>query len=131
MEKVTAPNVLRNIPCRRCFCAVHRHARVTIRTSGLLACTAHRHIASIGQRRLQVKAPTLRQADLRVRAVNEPGMHKTAGNSGSSWVPSGVLLAAGGAMPGLLLASRWQEVRMSECSKHTAVGSLNIDDMGA
>ena len=37
-------------------------------------------------------------------------LQSKATSEGSAWIPSGALLATGGALPGLLLASNWQHV---------------------
>ena len=46
----------------------------------------------------------------RVRIAAGRSLQSKATSEGSAWIPSGALLATGGALPGLLLASTWQHV---------------------
>ena len=67
------------------------------------------HSASAGHRRPLGKSAAQIKHEFRVKANSDTGMQNSARSKGSAWVSSGVLLAAGGALPGLLLPSRWQQ----------------------
>ncbi len=87
---------------------------------------------NFGQRGLRINLSTRRWGGLQVRAVRESSMQKSEAKKGSSWVSSGVLLAFGGALPGLVLASKWQQVqiRFETCCQldaHKEVAELEFE----
>ena len=106
---------LRHVPCGQCFRPAQPYESVTHRLLRSPRCLAYTRSTTTCQRRLQLTARSLHRNRVpivaAVREAPTPNMNK----KGSSWVPSGVLLAFGGAMPGLLLASNWQQV-ISRCN---------------
>lgn len=112
MKASTAPDILRHVSSRPVVKAACRHGSVTSTSAKQPLWRSYKLRTNFGQRGLRINLFTQRWGGLQVRAVRESSMQKSEAKEGSSWVSSGVLLALGGALPGLVLASKWQQVQI-------------------
>ncbi len=111
MKASVAPDVLRHVSSRPVVKPAYRHGSLTSTSARQPLCRAYKLRTNFGQRGLRINLFKLRWGLVQVRAVRESSMQNSEAKKGSSWVSSGVLLALGGALPGLVLASKWQQVQ--------------------
>jgi len=111
MKASVAPNILRHVSSRPFVKPACRPGSLTRTSVRQPLCRAYKLRTNFGQRGLRINLFTIRWGGLQVRAVRESSMQNPEAKKGSSWVSSGVLLAIGGALPGLVLASKWQQVQ--------------------
>ncbi len=109
MKASVAPDILRHVSSRPVVKAACRHGSLTSTSARQPLWRGYKLKTNFGQRGLRINLLT--PVGLQVRAVRESSMQKTEAKKGSSWVSSGVLLALGGALRGLVLASKWQQVQ--------------------
>ena len=111
MKASVAPDVLRHVAFRPVVKPACRHGSLTSTSARQPLCLGYKLRTNFGQRGLRISLFKLRWGGVQVRAVRESSMQNAQAKKGSSWVSSGVLLALGGALPGLVLASEWQQVQ--------------------
>ena len=111
MKASVAPDTLRHVSFRPVVKPACRHGFLTSTSPRQPLCLGYKLRTNFGQRGLRSSLFKLRWGDVQVRAVRESSMQNSQAKKGSSWVSSGVLLALGGALPGLVLASEWQQVQ--------------------